>query len=144
MIHTWCHEEFTISTDRGRLNVTTVHDYLSRDSYWAQGRSRELVERSIAGSLCFGLYDGEAQIGFARVITDGAVYAYLADVFVLEPYRGRGLAKWMISCVIDHPQLRSIRRFMLATQDAHGLYEKFGWSSLSEPSRHMERLHLTD
>lgn len=127
---------FTISTDPGRLDVDAVHDFLSR-SYWARDIPRDVVARSIAHSLCFGLYEGPLQVGFARVITDQATYAYLADVYVLEPYRGRGLAKWMLQCILAHPDLQGLRRWSLVTRDAHELYRPFGFT---EPAggRHME------
>jgi GNAT superfamily N-acetyltransferase len=130
---------FTISTDPARLDVDAIHAYLSR-SYWAAGRPREVVARSLTGSLCFGLYDGERQIGFARAITDRATYAYLADVYILEEYRGHGLGEWLIETVVSHPDLQGLRRFGLVTQDAHGLYRKFGFAELTHPERHMERL----
>src|SRR5207245_9210547 len=129
---------FVISTDPARLDVGAIHAYLSR-SYWAVGRPRAVVERSIAGSICFGLYDGPRQIGFARVITDRATYAYLADVYVLEEYRGQGLGVWLVDRVVAHPDLQDLRRFCLATRDAHGLYRKFGFEALSHPERVMER-----
>jgi GNAT superfamily N-acetyltransferase len=129
---------FTISTDLARLDVDAIHAYLSR-SYWAAGRPRDVVARSLAGSLCFGLYDGERQVGFARAVTDRATYAYLADVYVLEEYRGQGLGTWLIEAVVSHPDLQGLRRFGLVTSDAHGLYRKFGFEALKHPERHMER-----
>lgn len=128
---------YTISTDPARLSPEAIHAYLSR-SYWAAGRSREQVERSLAGSLCFGLYQGEEQVGLARVISDGATFAYLCDVYVLEEHRGGGLGVWLIGAVVDHPDLRGLRRFMLATRDAHGLYAKYGFTPLSGPEKWME------
>jgi GNAT superfamily N-acetyltransferase len=129
---------FTISTDRARLDVRAIHAYLTR-SYWAEGIPEELVRRSIDGALCFGIYapDG-AQVGFARVISDYVTFAYLADVFVLEPFRGRGLSIWLMEVIVTHPSLREIRRFALATRDAHGIYARFGFNPLADPSRHME------
>jgi GNAT superfamily N-acetyltransferase len=128
-----------ISTDPKHLDRTAIHTYLTR-SYWAAGRSKEVVDRSLEGSLCFGLYDDGRQIGLARVITDGAVFAYLLDVYVLEEYRGRGLGKWLMEGVNSHPDLQGLSRFNLVTQDAHGLYEQFGFRPLAHPDRHMERV----
>jgi GNAT superfamily N-acetyltransferase len=129
--------EISISTDPSRLDLDLIRDYLAR-SYWAKGISRETVERSIAGSLCFGLFEGARQIGFARVITDRATFAYLADVFILEEFRGRGLGKRLMETIRAHPDLRNLRRWMLVTRDAHGLYEKFGFRPLANPERVME------
>lgn len=133
----WHHGEFTVSDDRARLDLAVIHGCLSR-SYWAENVPLEVVERSIAGSLCFGLYRERDQIGFARVITDRATFAYLADVFVLEAWRGRGLAKWLMRCIRAHSGLQGLRRWMLATADAHGLYEQFGFTPLRQPERLME------
>jgi GNAT superfamily N-acetyltransferase len=130
---------FVVSTDPSRIDVAAVHAYLTR-SHWAAGISREIVARSIAGSLCFGLFDGSQQIGFARVITDEATFAYLADVYVLEEYRRRGLATWMIGVVVGHPRLQGLRRFVLVTRDAHWLYAKFGFTAVAHPERYMEKL----
>lgn len=130
--------EFVVSTDRSRLDITLIHQFLTH-SYWAQGVSREVVERSIENSLCFGIFHNSAQVGFARVITDRATFAYLADVFVLESHRGLGLGKFLMECISNHPQLQKLRRWMLATRDAHGLYAKFGFAPLARPERFMER-----
>ena len=129
--------EFLVTTDPARLDLDLIHGYLVR-SYWAEGIPREIVERSIANSLCFGLYDAESQVGFARVITDYATFAYLADVFVVESHRGLALSKFLMDCIIKHPQLQRLRRWTLATRDAHGLYEQFGFKPLSKPDRFME------
>jgi len=134
--------ELLVSTDRGRLQIDVVHAFLAR-SYWAEGIPRNTVERSIANSLCFGLYDGAGQVGFARVITDRATYAYLADVFVLESHRGRGLSAWLMECIRSHPELQGLRRWGLVTRDAHGLYRKFGFRELRHPERFME-IHGSD
>lgn len=131
---------YTVSTDRNRLDIDMVHGFLSQ-SYWAKGIPRATVIRSIEGSLCFGLYVGEIQIGFARMITDGATFAYLADVFVLEEHRGRGLSKWLMQVIMEHPDLQGLRRMMLATRDAHGLYRKFGFTNLTFPERWMQIHH---
>ena len=140
----WHYGEYTLSTERSRLDVSLIHDYLSNISYWAKGRTAEVVQRSIDNSLCFGLYkssaaENEQQIGFARVVTDYATFAWLADVFVLERYRGQGLAKWLIEVIVSHPQLQCFRRWVLATKDAHELYRRFGFVELSEPAIWMER-----
>lgn len=128
---------YTISTDRSRLDLDAIHAYLSR-SYWAEGIPREVVARSIEGSLCFGLYAGDAQIGFARVVTDRATFAYLCDVYVLEPYRGQGLGAWLVETVMAHPALEGLRRLLLVTRDAHGLYARFGFRALADPASYME------
>ena len=129
--------KFLISTDRDKLDFDTIYNFLS-ESYWAKGIPRAVVVRSIQNSLCFGMFSGAEQIGFARVISDYATYAYLADVFVVEPYRGRGLAKWLMECIVTHPQLQGLRRWTLATRDAHELYAKFGFKPLAKPDRFME------
>ncbi|MBX0326282.1 GNAT family N-acetyltransferase [Oscillochloris sp. ZM17-4] len=128
---------FRISTDPARLDLDVIHGYLT-GSYWAAGRTRAQVARSLSHSLCFGLYAGDAQIGLARVISDYATFAYLCDVFVLEAYRGHGLGTWLMGAVVAHPDLRGLRRFMLATRDAHGLYAKFGFALISAPEKWME------
>jgi N-acetylglutamate synthase-like GNAT family acetyltransferase len=130
---------FTISTDKARLDVPAIHDFLANSSYWARNVPLSTVQKSIENSLCFGIYDdGNRQVGFARVITDYAVFAYLADVFILEDYRGRGLAKWLMACIVSTPELQNLRRWMLATKDAHGLYAQYGFNPLSKPERFME------
>lgn len=131
--------EFVISTDRNRLQIDTIHKYLSEESYWAKERTREQTETAIKNSLPFGVYKGEKQIGFARVVTDYATFAYLGDVFILEEFRGRGLSKWLMDVIINHPELQGFRRWILATRDAHTLYEKFGFAELRFPSRWMEK-----
>ena len=128
---------YEISSDPSRLQLDAVHAYLSR-SYWSPGVPREVVERAAANSLCFGIYHGESQVGFARVITDQATFAYLADVYVLEPHRGQGLSKRLVEHIQAHPGLQGLRRFMLATADAHGLYAQFGFRPLAKPQRMME------
>ena len=129
--------EYTISTDRARIDVAAVHDFLSK-TYWSPGIPEDVVRRGIAGALCFGIYHGRDQVGFARVITDRATYAYLSDVYVLEAHRGRGLAKWMMELVMAHPSLQGLRRFALSTRDAHALYEQFGFQIVANPERQME------
>jgi GNAT superfamily N-acetyltransferase len=129
--------QFLVTTDPARLDIDFIHGYLVR-SYWAEGIPRETVERSIANALCFGVYDGDQQVGFARVITDHATYAYLADVFVIESHRGRGLSKFLIECIVHHPELQGLRRWTLGTRDAHELYAKYGFKPLASPDRFME------
>jgi GNAT superfamily N-acetyltransferase len=131
---------FSISTDPEQIDVAAVHRYLSR-SYWAEGIPYETVAKSIAGSLCFGVFDGKSQIGFARVVTDRATFAYLCDVYILEEYRGLGLGSRLIRTVCAHADLQNLRRFALVTRDAHGLYEKFGFSLVANPNGHMEIVH---
>lgn len=126
-----------VSSDPQRLDVDAIHAYLTR-SYWARGIPRAVVARSLSHSLCFGLYDGARQIGFARAVTDRATFAYLADVYVLEEYRGRGLGKWLVACAMAHPELQGLRRWVLVTRDAHGLYRELGWSPLGDPGSYME------
>ena len=128
---------FLISTDRAKLDVEMIHGFLTR-SYWAEGIPRETLMRAIENSLCFGVYNGGEQVGFARVVSDFATYAYLADVFILEPYRERGLGKELIATVMAHPELQGLRRWSLGTRDAHGLYAQFGFTALENPSRMME------
>jgi GNAT superfamily N-acetyltransferase len=135
----WHRGDFTISTDPGRLNLDMIHEFLSKEAYWALGRSRDRVERSIRHSLNFGLYHLAEQIGFARVVTDRATFAWLADVFVLPDFREQRLSKWLMTVISEHPELQGLRRWILATRDAHGLYRQFGFEPLSAPDRFMER-----
>lgn len=129
---------YVISTDKALLDISAVHAYLTR-SYWSPGIPKAIVEKVIAGSLCFGLFTQERQqVGFARMITDSATFAYLADVYVLEEHRGKGLAKWMMETIMAHPSLKGLRRIMLATRDAHRLYERFGFKPLARPEAFME------
>jgi GNAT superfamily N-acetyltransferase len=131
-------EGYEISTDAQRLDRALVHRFLRDESYWAKGIPRDVVDRAITNSLCFGLYDHSGQVGFARVVTDRAAIAYLADVFVQEEHRGRGLGRWLIETVMAHPDLQGLRRFFLGTADAHSLYERYGFRPLAEPGRMME------
>jgi GNAT superfamily N-acetyltransferase len=140
MFEEYHHDGFSVSTDPARLDIDAIHDFLARESYWASGRTREIVERALAHSLCFGLYDGQRQIGLARMITDYATYAYVDDVYVLAEYRGRGLATWLLGCVLDHPSLQSVRRITLHTRDAQGFYGRFGFAPARFPDRYMERV----
>lgn len=123
---------YTISTDQDKLDIPMIHQYLSEVSYWAQEVPLEVVRRSVRNSFCFGLYHGEKQVGFARLITDKTTFAYLCDVFVLPEHRGKGLSKWLLSVMHAHPDLQSLRRWVLVTRDAHGLYQQFGWETLPE------------
>jgi GNAT superfamily N-acetyltransferase len=135
----WRRGEYLISTDKERLNVELVHRFL-KGSYWASGIPEEIVRRSIDNSLVFGVYTEDEQVGFARVVTDYATFAYLADVFVLEAHRGRGLGKWVIEVITSHPRLQGLRRWMLATRDAHKLYRRYGFAELERPEIFMEIL----
>jgi GNAT superfamily N-acetyltransferase len=139
MADEWHRGEYVISTDSARLDIAAIHGYLSGSAYWAMGRPLEVVRRSIENSLSFGVYKGGAQIGFARVVTDYATFAWLADVFVLPEFRGLGIGKWLIGVIVDHPRLPGLRRWVLATKDAHGLYAQYGFTPLSAPERFMER-----
>jgi GNAT superfamily N-acetyltransferase len=134
----WTKEEFSITCDPDKQDLDAIHGFISQ-SYWAKGIPRETVRKSLDGSLCFALLHRNKQIGFARVISDFATVAYLGDVFVLEEYRRQGLSKWLMECVSSHPDLQGLRRWLLATSDAHGLYEEFGFTALSKPHLFMER-----
>ena len=131
---------FTISTEKEKLDIDLIHSFLNR-TYWAEGISKEIIRRSIEGSLCFGVYENDKQVGFARMITDKATFAYLADVFIIEEYRGRGLSKWLMEVIMSHPDLQGLRRMILATKDAHGLYKQFGFTPLTNVDRWM---HILD
>ena len=135
-------DQFIISDDPARLDFEAICDFLSR-AYWADKRPREVIRKSLQFSLNFGVYVGNRQIGFARVITDRATFAYLCDVFVHEDYRGKALGKWMMECILAHPELQGLRRWSLATHDAHGLYKQFGFTELSDPSKWMEKFDLS-
>jgi GNAT superfamily N-acetyltransferase len=130
-------DDYSITTDRDRLDIEAIHDFLVR-SYWSPGVPIDTVKRAIANSLCFGVFHGQEQIGLARVITDKATFAYLADVYILDSHRGKGLSKWLLEVMQSHEDLQGLRRFMLATRDAHGLYAQFGFKALANPSRFME------
>ena len=130
-------EDFLISTNKSRLDIEVIHGYLSH-SYWAAHIPMRVIKKSIEHSLCFGIYYQDKQIGFSRIISDYATFAYLADVFVLEEYRGKGLSKWMMQVIMNHPELQGLRRWMLATFDAHGLYKQYGFNELARPDRLME------
>jgi GNAT superfamily N-acetyltransferase len=128
---------FAVSTDPGRLDVAAVHAFLTQ-AYWSVGIPRDVVERALANSLCFGLYAADGQVGLARVISDRATFAYLCDVYVLPEWRGRGLGRWLMECVMDHPELAGVRRFILVTRDAHELYRPFGFGEPVRPEIYME------
>lgn len=136
-IHEWRRGEYTVSTDRACLQPAVIHGYLTR-SYWSAEIPLETVRRALEHSLNFGLYKRDAQVGFTRVVTDQATFAWICDVFVLEEERGRGLSKWLIECVRATPELAGLRRCLLATRDAHGLYARFGFTPLAAPERWME------
>lgn len=131
-----------VSTDKARLDLAVIHGFLSA-SYWARGIPLPTLEKAIANSLCFGVYDEEQQVGFARVVTDRATFAYLADVFILESHRGQGLAKWLMECIMAHPDLQGLRRWMLMTRDAHELYRRYGFHDPRRPEGIME-IHYPD
>ena len=135
-------DQYEISTDRSRLDIVVIHDFLG-SSYWAQGISRAVVERSVQNSLCFGAFFNGQQVGFARVITDFAAFAYVADVFVVPEHRGRGVAKMLMRAIVAHPELQRLRRLLLATRDAHGLYAQFGFQPLAHPEDFMT-IHKPD
>ena len=134
-------DNFTISTDSARLDIDAIADMLTR-AYWAQGRAREMITRYVQHSLVFGLYCEDKQIGLARVVTDYTTFAWLCDVFIHEDHRGHGLGKWLMETVHAHPDLQGLRRWMLATRDAHGLYQQFGWTPLANPERWMEKFDV--
>lgn len=135
----WHHLEYTVSTDRSRIDMDCVYAFLSRDAYWSTGVPRDVVEAALSNSLCFGLYAPTGdQAGFCRVVTDYATHGYLGDVFVLSEHRGLGLGLWLVQCAVDHPELAWLRSWLLATSDAHGIYERLGWRA-ADPARWMAR-----
>ena len=133
----WTRGEYVISDDSARLDIPAVHRFLSEEAYWSPGVPLDVVRRAVAGSVVFGLYHGQEQVGFARVVTDKATFAWLGDVYVLPEHRGQGLSKWLMQCIKSHPDLQGLRRWMLATRDAHGLYAQFGFAPV-EADRFME------
>lgn len=135
---TWTRDTFTITTDRTQVDAALVAEFLGA-SYWAKGIPSATVRKSIENAMCFLVFDGDRQVGFARVITDRATFAYIGDVFIVDAYRGRGLSKWLMACITSHPELQGLRRWILATADAHGLYEQFGFTPLKKPENFMER-----
>jgi GNAT superfamily N-acetyltransferase len=136
----WTRDDYRVTTDIDTFDFDVVHRYLSEVAYWSPGIARETVERAARHSLAFGLFEGERQIGYARVITDTATFAYLADVFVLPEHQGAGLGTWMIECIMAHPGLQGLRRMMLVTLDAHGVYARFGFEAPKHPERIMEKI----
>jgi GNAT superfamily N-acetyltransferase len=134
------HENLSISTDPARLDLDAITDMLSR-AYWAQGRTREVIARYVEHSLVFGVYDSGKQIGLARIVSDYTTFAWLCDVFIHEDYRGRGIGKWLMETILSHPELQGLRRFLLATRDAHGLYAQYGFTPLADPGRWMEKFN---
>jgi GNAT superfamily N-acetyltransferase len=133
------HEEYLISTDKARLDFDSIQRFLAEESYWAQERTIEQTKTAIENSICFGLYLGERQIGFARVVSDKATFAYVGDVYVINEFRGRGLSKWLMNVIVGHQELQGLRRWVLATRDAHGLYRQFDFAELRFPERWMEK-----
>lgn len=134
-------ESFTVSTDQSKLDITVIEKFLSEDSYWAKERSRETILRSIENSLCFGVYSQEKkQIGFARVVSDFAIFAWIMDVFIIDEYRKKGLGKLLITNIMNHPSLQGLNRWGLNTKDAHGLYSQFGFKGISKPEHMMEKI----
>ena len=133
-------DDYEISADAGRLDLSVIHKFLAEDSYWSPGIPRSTVERAIANSLCFGVYHRATQVGFARVVTDRSTFALLADVFILKAHRGKGLSKELMRRVVEHDDLQGLRRFLLLTSDAHGLYSQFGFKEIGSPARFMEVL----
>ncbi|TWR31745.1 GNAT family N-acetyltransferase [Mucilaginibacter pallidiroseus] len=129
---------YQISTDNNLIDRDAVYDYLASHSYWAKGLNKDVFNRSVDNSLCFGIYKDSNQLGFARVVTDKATFAYLCDVFVLPAHRGIGLSKWLVQFILAHPDLQGLRRWSLATADAHGLYKQFGFSEINNPERWMQ------
>ncbi|MCK5281672.1 MAG: GNAT family N-acetyltransferase [Cyclobacteriaceae bacterium] len=136
----WENGDYICTTDKEKLQTETIHGFLSERSYWAKGRLIEKVRNSIENSECFGIYKNKKQVGFARVISDFTIYAYILDVFILEEERGNGLGKWLMHCIMNHPELKEVHRWMLGTEDAHGLYAQYGFTPLKKVQNHMERV----
>lgn len=130
--------QFTLSTDKSKLDINAIHAFLSTKAYWCLNIPKETVKRSIENSLCFGMYEGEKQVGFARVISDMATIAYLGDVYILEEYRGKGLSKWLMETIMSYHDLQGLRRWILLTGDAHELYRQYGWNNIADPTKWME------
>ena len=133
-------DDYEISTDTSRLDLEMIHKFLAEDSYWAPGIPRHVVEKSLAHSLCFGVYHQGSQVGLARIVTDKATFALLADIFILQPHRGKGLSKWLMQTVMAHADLQNLRRLLLLTSDAHELYRQFGFTEIGNAWRFMEVL----
>lgn len=131
-------DDFYISTDKTKLNVELIHEFLSTKAYWCINIPKDNVQTAIQNSLCFGVYQDKKQVGFARIISDFSTIAYLGDVFIIEEYRGKGLSKWLMENIMKYPSLQGLRRWILLTGDAHGLYSQFGWTDISDPTKWME------
>jgi GNAT superfamily N-acetyltransferase len=138
----WHKGEYTITTDKSKLDINVIHHFIAQ-TYWAKDIPIATMQKAIDGAMCFGVFHGEKQVGFARVITDKATFAYLADVFIIESYRGKGLSKWLMEIIVGHPDLQGLRRFLLATRDAHGLYRQFGFTTL-ESAENLMHIHNPD
>ncbi|MBL1214969.1 MAG: GNAT family N-acetyltransferase [Ignavibacteriae bacterium] len=136
MNHEYRRDDYLICTDKARLNLDVIHNFL-KDSYWAKEIPYDIVKKSVENSYCFGVYKNDEQIGFARIVSDFATFAYLADVFILEEHQGKGLSKWLMECIMQDPNLQNLRTFSLATWDAHSLYEKFGFKKIDNPEKQM-------
>ena len=132
-------ETYFISTDKSKFDFKVIYNYLSKESYWAKGISEDLFKRSIANSICFGVFNGTEQVGFARAVSDKATYAYIADVFILPEHRGKNLSKQLMETILHFPELQGLRRWVLATADAHGLYAQYGFTPIAKPERWMEK-----
>ncbi|MGE5123129.1 MAG: GNAT family N-acetyltransferase [Acidobacteriaceae bacterium] len=136
----WHKENYTISTDKARLDLGMIHHFLYTTAYWSVGRPMDMVRKSIDNSLCFGVYDGDNQVGFARLVTDYATFGWICDVFIQASYRGRGLGKWLVECIMDHPEIKGLRRVILSSRDAHAFYQKAGgFQHLQYPDNWMEK-----
>jgi GNAT superfamily N-acetyltransferase len=134
------HGDYLISSDAARLNLVWIHDYLANESYWAKGIPYPVFQRSVENSLCFGVYQQTTQVGFGRVLSDFATFSFLADVFIAQNHRGQGLGKWLVKCILAYPELQGLRRWMLLTKDAHGLYEQYGFVPVRRPGDVLEWL----
>lgn len=131
-------DQFSISTDKSKLDIDSIHDFLSTKAYWCLNIPKEKVQTAIENSLCFGIYEAEKQVGFARIITDFSTIAYLGDVYILEEYRGKGLSKWLMETIMNYEDLQGLRRWILLTGDAHELYRQYGWTNIADPTKWME------
>lgn len=139
----WERDDYVVTDDRARLDLAAIHAFLAAESYWAPGIPKTILARAIDNSLCFGLYRGASQVGFARVVTDLSTFAYLCDVFVDSAHRGMDLGKWLVECVMAHPDLQGLRRICLMTRDAHELYKRYGFKPIADPTRYLE-IHRPD
>jgi len=138
----WHRETYTINTDKSKLEVGMIHHFLYTTAHWAVGRPMRIVRRSIENSLCFGVYEGDRQVGFARMVTDGATVGWICDMFIIPGNRGKGLGRWLVECMMEHPDIEGLRRILLNTRDAHDLYKKFaGFRPLLAPESWLERFN---